>query len=480
AAAVSAIKDRNLSRTDGKATYVEVIGAVTKSATRPQKAIYRFLLGDPATNPGDFNVRRNNVYTLSVDIQGINTADSRVEVETFDMNNCAMVVPATGSVTFDVRKCLSNGFTSESQLNTMLSSGAWRVAVLWQDVALANYVTINYNLPGKADDKSLGIFSVKSNSGTAGNAVVALYNNATSGGTILWSWHVWITTYQPDGGQSYNLGINSKLDVTGGEVHTYGAQYQATVNAIAPTMSYSTSNTRVIMDRNLGATGALYSLTTTNAQNYPTYGLRYQWGRKDPFPKVKAGTAGGAVGLQSTYHADGTIADFPKFSDGPVTASGAIQAPGTFFKTDTEPMDWQIATSEAAWGHATPKSIYDPCPEGWRIPPIGVWDDFGSNGTAIFTSGTADGVYKNPAWVDANVDIGGFLYKAGSVKAFYPPTGEMYASREDVDYVGLNASVWTSYMSGNRAYNLLLSGSYVYSLYSLTRGTALAIRCIQE
>ncbi|MDE5945004.1 MAG: DUF4906 domain-containing protein, partial [Rikenella sp.] len=223
---IGAAKDRALSKTDGKATYIEITGAVTKSATRPQKAIYQFLLGDPSTDMGDFNVRRNNVYTLSVDIQGINTADSRVEVETFDMNNCAMVAPTTGSVTFDIRKCLSNGFTTETQLNSMLSSGAWRVEVLWQDAALNNYVTINYNLPGKTDSKSLGIFSVKANSAIPGNAVVALYDNATSGGTILWSWHVWVTTYQPDGNQSYNLGINSKLDVTGGEVHTYGAQYK--------------------------------------------------------------------------------------------------------------------------------------------------------------------------------------------------------------------------------------------------------------
>ncbi len=479
ASGVSAVKDRNLSKTDGKATYIELTGAVTKSATRPQKAIYRFLLGDPATNPGDFNVRRNNVYTLSVDIQGINTADSRVEVETFDMNNSAMVQPKTGSVTFDIRKCLSNGFTNESQLNTMLSSGAWRVAVLWQDVAVNNYVTINYNLPGKADDKSLGIFSVKSNNGTSGNAVVALYNNATSGGTILWSWHVWVTDYQPDGGQSYNLGINSKLTVPGGEVHTYGSQYQTAANGIKP----QRSDLRVIMDRNLGATGTLYSLSTTNAQNYPTYGLLYQWGRKDPFPKTKAGIAGTDGGPQPTYLADGTPKQkFPNMVEGPISSvSTAIQAPESFFYAPAEPRDWLISYNNTLWGDGTTKSVYDPCPDGWRLPPNGTWEDFGAYGSIYLTSGTADGTYKNPTWNTANADLGGALYKFGTVKAFYPATGSMSCSSGSLDYIGVNVQVWSSTPGGNtRTMDLLLEKEKIYPHYSERRAYGFSVRCIQE
>ncbi len=474
ASGVSAVKDRNLSKTDGKATYIELTGAVTKSATRPQKAIYRFLLGDPATNPGDFNVRRNNVYTLSVDIQGINTADSRVEVETFDMNNSAMVQPKTGSVTFDIRKCLSNGFTNESQLNTMLSSGAWRVAVLWQDVAENNYVTINYNLPGKADDKSLGIFSVKSNNGNSGNAVVALYNNATSGGTILWSWHVWVTTYQPDGSQSYNLGINSKLNVPGGEVHTYGPQYQTAANGIKP----QRSDLRVIMDRNLGATGTLYSLSTMNSQNYPTYGLFYQWGRKDPFPKAAAGASGDNVATQPTYQANGsTVTNFPVLKSGPITLSEAFQQPQEFVYTLiggewNSTQDYTVYNT--FWGEGAAKSVYDPCPEGWRIPPISAWNDF--------TDATFQ---KNSAWSGPNADLAGALYVAGSVKAFYPGTGYRHPHYEGKLYgVADGGLCWSSSIPTDAAY-LKRAHFYNYSHVQYTNNHGVrahggAVRCIQE
>ncbi len=471
ASGVSAVKDRNLSKTDGKATYIELTGAVTKSATRPQKAIYRFLLGDPATNPGDFNVRRNNVYTLSVDIQGINTADSRVEVETFDMNNSAMVQPKTGNVTFDIRKCLSNGFTNESQLNTMLSSGAWRVAVLWQDVAVNNYVTINYNLPGKADDKSLGIFSVKSNNGNSGNAVVALYNNATSGGTILWSWHVWVTTYQPDGSQSYNLGINSKLNVPGGEVHTYGSQYKTAANGIKP----QRSDLRVIMDRNLGATGTLYSLSTTNSQNYPTYGLFYQWGRKDPFPKAAAGIEGNQVPSQTTYQANGsTVTNFPPLVSGPTTMDVTIQNPSTYYYSPASgTRDWNSSPDETLWGDGTTKSVYDPCPEGWRIPPSQTWSDFNET-TSI----------KNSDWTSkVNLALGGRLYSAGSVKAFFPTSGHRTGLSGEFYELGQGGCITTTTpdatptgWSAFFTYNVNEGGrnSHYYRSYGYP------VRCIQE
>ncbi|MDE6499115.1 MAG: DUF4906 domain-containing protein, partial [Rikenella sp.] len=283
--------DRSLDRTDGKATYIEIHGRQT-AATQSKKITYRILLGDPTTDPGDFNVRRNTSYLVEVDINGANAGDNRITVESFDMNNCAMLWPGAtaGSVTFDVRKCLANTFTPEQQLTSMLNSGAWRVAVLWQDVAKADYdagvndyVTISYNEPGQADDKKLGLFTVTANTKTPGNAVLALYDNASSGGTILWSWHIWVTGYLPDGTKDYGLGINSKATVAGGEVHTYGENYKKASDRMGG------GPLRVIMDRNLGAVGVLYTLSTTNTQNYPTYGLFYQWGRKDPFQKAPMG-----------------------------------------------------------------------------------------------------------------------------------------------------------------------------------------------
>ena len=75
-----------------------------------------------------------------------------------------------------------------------------------------------------------------------GNAVIGAYD---AGGTLIWSWHVWAADYDPD--------------AEGGAVDFNG---------------YS------MMTRNLGALAA----DNSSVENIlASYGLYYQWGRKDPF-----------------------------------------------------------------------------------------------------------------------------------------------------------------------------------------------------
>ncbi len=469
--------DRALDRTDGKATYIEIHGRQTTTA-QSKKITYRILLGDPSTAPGDFNVRRNTTYQVEVNINGANAGDNRITVESFDMNNCAILWPGAtaGSVTFDVRKCLANKFTTESQLNTMLSSGAWRVGVLWQDVpktaydaGVNEYVTISYNEPGQADDKKLGLFTVTANTKTPGNAVLALYDNASSGGTILWSWHVWVTGYLPDGTKDYGLGINSKATVAGGEVHTYGEHYKKASDKMGG------GTLRVIMDRNLGATGVLYALSTTNVQNYPTYGLLYQWGRKDPLPKAAAGVLGNQVATQSTYQANGeTVTNFPQLISGPTTMDVTIQNPATVYYASTDPYDWNSSPDPSLWGNDAAKSDYDPCPKGWRIPINGTWDDFGNSWATTVTFS------KNPDWTAANADKAGGLYSVGDVKAFYPASGNRHSNDGSVRNVGYSGYSWSSSVEGSSSYFLDFFFSMLTPNNSYRRGHALPIRCIQE
>ena len=224
------------------------------------------------------------------------------------------------------------------------------------------------------------------------------------------------------------------------------------------------------MDRNLGATGTLYSLSTTNAQNYPTYGLYYQFGRFNPIPKAVAGTV---VGTQPTYQADGTtVTNFPVILEGPITPAVAIQNPQTFVKLPRSGLtNWSTADINAFWGNGTTKSVYDPCPEGWRVGPKNVWDDFGST---WLTSGNAPGPYKNPAWESANVDIGGCLYKAGEVKAFYPTQGYRNNGSGDLHDIGGNGFLWSSRTTRYQYHYLSLD--YIDGSVA----DANAIRCIQE
>lgn len=67
--------ERTLAQTDGKASYIQINGVEN---TELKSVSYNILLGDPNTNMGDFNVRHNHVYTVTVDLVGANTADRTI------------------------------------------------------------------------------------------------------------------------------------------------------------------------------------------------------------------------------------------------------------------------------------------------------------------------------------------------------------------------------------------------------------------
>lgn len=164
------------------------------------------------------------------------------------------------------------------------------------------------------------------NSFKEGNAVIAAKD---ASGIILWSWHIWLTD-EPQGQEYYN-------------------------------------NAGTMMDRNLGATSA-------TPGDVGTLGLAYQWGRKDPFLDSSSSTITWPSPVTSNSSC-GTIAY-------------AIANPLTFIqyhKWDYEYVsrnyDWCYTGSSSVdytrWTTSeNPKSIYDPCPPGWRVPDggeKGVW-----------------------------------------------------------------------------------------------------------
>lgn len=467
-AAVLAAGDRTLDKTDGKATYIEISGML-REGDKCRKVTLRALLGDLGAQGDDYNnfdVKRNAVYTVTVDIKGLNEGDYRLLVESFDMSNCGMIVPDSkdaGAVTFDIRKLLYGWKTTMPVLG---ENAALRAELLWTDNAdLVSQLGIDL-------DKVNGLLTVKSTGTTVGNAVVALYDNATAGsGEILWSWHVWVTDYNPnmlDGG-TVALGVatraaNTAIPVVGGQVHTYGTEFQKT-----------NGTSRVIMDRNLGATKALYALSTANAENYSTYGLFYEWGRKDPFPKALAGevsngNTGSTDKWQFTYNAAGVKTAYPKLASGPVAVGETVKNPHTYYYAQGG--DWNSTPDDALWGEGGLKGAYDPCPKGWRVAPNGTWDDFGTIWGSPFS--------KNSSWAGENVDIAGGLYTAGTVKAFFPASGYIHPFSGMLYRVGNYAYVWSSSVTGGGACSFFFNALGILNLSAGSyRAYGFPARCIQ-
>lgn len=207
---------------------------------------------------------------------------------------------------------------------------------------------------------------------TYGNALIGGFN--ASGG-IEWSWHIWFTPYDPSA---------SAHEYTGG---------------------------MIFMDRNLGALSA----TPGDAS---AHGMYYQWGRKDPFPagveelscltgyEYRTVRGAGSKGMTLDY----AIANPTHYIVG---EEELIPGSGYSYK------NWLLTPNHNLWGNASPsvdsyveasdKSVYDPCPPGWKLPDRRAWSNAG---ISVLRMTRAQGGFY--LWYNQNDDY-----------AYYPFTGEL-------------------------------------------------------
>ena len=258
-----------------------------------------------------------------------------------------------------------------------------------------------------------------------GNAVIAAKD---ASGNILWSWHIWLTD-EPEGQEYYNY---------------------------AGTM----------MDRNLGATSATPS-------DGGALGLLYQWGRKDPF--LGSSSIGSYVRAKSTI----TWPSAVKSNSSNGTIEYATAHPTTFITYNDSNDDWYYTGSESTdntrWTTSEiTKSIYDPCPSGWRVPDggnYGVWSK--SLGSSSY--------FDDPSLYDSpNIGFN-FSGKFGSASTIWYPVSGYYnlsGYLSEVEYYG--GYYWSASPNQNKAYCGSFYGGHVYPSKYSYRAYGYSVRCVRE
>ena len=192
-----------------------------------------------------------------------------------------------------------------------------------------------------------------------GNALIAVYDKAdpnAEDAKVLWSWHLWCTA----------------------------------VPQIIEFTVPKTGNKYIMMDRNLGA-------TTTGPALGTTQGLHYQWGRKDPFSASLT-----YDGNSTTLYNVRSVGSLRKVTDEePLTLAQAINNPDIFINRTWSDDTWCTKTSDSettemryVWGNpegtmadyypsSTIKTIYDPCPVGYKISPFDAFFIFNESGLSM-------------------------------------------------------------------------------------------------
>ena len=228
-----------------------------------EKYLYAAYPGGNSFN--NFNIQRNQVYRMTVTVTGEKGQNN-------PSSNCFVVKP-NGFLSFEPYYRVETGggynfadYLSPHDENLKIAS----VGIIWQtkdcigDNTNGTLVQLGENT-GDIHQKIYVRTQKK------GNALIGAYN---SKGDVLWSWHIWVTDHEPD-----NLG----------RAVTYYT-YDWDNNGIYPEKpriqgyAVMSCNLGALAENQKGIGTGLHRYPDEMTQ---AFGMLYQWGRKDPFPPLR-------------------------------------------------------------------------------------------------------------------------------------------------------------------------------------------------
>jgi len=372
------------------------------------------------------------IFLSSLLLVAMSCTKNDPEVKATDLSsngtaNC-YIIPQAGYYKF---KADVKGNSTESLGGTPVSA-----EVLWESFG-TDEITLPGEIVGKPSLADGYVWFSTPSTLENGNAVIAVKD---ASGVILWSWHIWICEdFDPKA-----------------SAHVYN------------------NNAGTVMDRNLGA--------TSNCKGeVQALGLLYQWGRKDPFLN------GGS--LLSSEVAKSTLA-WPSSVSSDAT-KGTIQYsvanPTTFITCNDKNYDWYYSggadTDNTRWQTSDKaKGIYDPCPNGWRVPDggeTGLWSKaFGSSST--FYNGPLNGIYSGMDFGSGNGQSSKSQLGT-STNIWYPLAGYRYYTDGSLRQVGEYSRYWSSTTDGNLAFSLYFGCTgTVNPSYSYKRALGRSVRCVLQ
>lgn len=284
------------------------------------------------------------------------------------------------------------------------------VKILWESWGTTESVTPNSVIAQVDYEKDMVYFCLADDF-HPGNAVIAVCDDTES---VLWSWHIWVPQTEV-------------------EENLFGLSRHMT------------------MDRNLGA----LVVAAADGASPQSAGLFYQWGRKDPFV---------GVGDFATGEPTSVAGQAMTLFGGQMTTAKSIKNPTAFAnKLDAH---WNESQDEYFWIQS--KSMYDPCPPGYRIPYGSEYLPFSNNMTEF---------------VGWNYDADANVLSVGNPITTYPLGG--YITTEGVyNQYGEGTRVWSSRSTSNvvNAYNFRIfesDGIPAYGNGGKPKSNGFAVRCVR-
>lgn len=340
-----------------------------------------------------------------------------------------------------------------------------KAELVWQDVM--DLVTdIKYNAGSNGGNISFKVdrFSIQQ-----GNAVIAIKDASNN---VLWSWHIWVTDENIDNvievtnyqNVKYNI-MPVNLGWCDDDVTTY-AERSCKVRFTAGDASKEVTIRQV-------------SASITIRGNHPYY----QWGRKDPLRP-----SNGLANTNKTwYDKNGTSSQSnpatENFSAGVTCIMNYILKPDVMqnqVSGDNAYANlWSVDnTVYTANDNPVVKTVYDPSPVGFKLPPGNVFTGFTTTGGSTSTSSEINGTWSSSSLKGWNF----YTDSSKSKTIFFPASGYRYRYNGMVSNVSSDGFYWSAVPSSpTKGHYLYFSSLQVIPLSTSNyRAVGFGVRSCQE
>ncbi len=461
--------------------------------------------------------------------------------------NCHLITGSNTECTIDVTPHKASPYYEKNDAEATAAKKATWAKVIWYETAMGEP---SINNSGNSAAITGNSFTVKlADAGQYGNALVGIYENETSD-TPLWSYHIWHPEDDP----------TLAVDPTNPKAmklyeNTYSGTYTVMPMALGATKVVFADDTdtekikgaglwyqwgrkdplgRASYWGNGGANTPATVAVTAFANTIPDFatGVTEAVGQGYFFTSYKAGADNMISLVNEMYNAGYTESvastgvdntEVEKEIDGQLVMVSAdrymidkvvanptklVCVANAFFNNV-----WTGLVNNYLWGNpegynyprmsATYKSVFDPCPDGYRMPPKDLWINFVVNGgnttnpdpyyfnvkgggkiTGSFNKGWTF-YYKGMGTVtlNENGDAIGYTEPTDGLADFYPASGFRRRETGLLNYLGTNGFAWAS-SPGNRDSatrgEMEFTKSILYIFATQQYSFANPIRCVKE
>lgn len=350
-----------------------------------------------------------NYYTI--DFEVCDPVESYTDLSVAGNANC-YIISAPGNYTFNLDvagngKAPYGGFTAGFDPKNLIDGNSlddinskygfdwlWASGLSFDhvtgeegDVNIVKQIVNSVSITGEKGEVSIGLNDMKEN--LSGNVVLALYEKNTDGSVkqIIWTWHLWL-----------------------GNPKTQHYKFPAT--------NYNWNYTNedwYILDRNIGAESAEFT-TPGDPNGARSNGLYYQRGRKEPIIGFQAANGSSdwktnqlptyrnteTFGTLAVWKADVAYSNYNTFSQ-PMSVIKNI--PYTTDYVSQPEKDYTFAWNSSSTiannendTNNDSKSMFDPCPVGYRMPTTREWDNMKADKFRYTVGGQDFGVFGYCVW----------------------------------------------------------------------------------